>query len=63
MTPEEEFNEAESASAVKQELIRNMQKDKWVGLTDKEIYQIDFDNTSFYESARMIEELLRWRNT
>jgi hypothetical protein len=63
MTPEEEFNETESVSAIRQELIRHMNKDKWVGLTDKEIYQVDFDNKSFYESARMIEQMLKWRNT
>jgi hypothetical protein len=38
-------------------------KQEWVGLTDKEIYNIDFDNKSFYEAARMIEEMLKWRNT
>jgi len=38
-------------------------KQEWVGLTDKEIYQVDFDNKSFYEAARMIEEMLKWRNT
>jgi len=35
----------------------------WEGLSDKEIYNIDFDNKSFYEAARMIEEMLKWRNT
>jgi hypothetical protein len=63
MTPEEEFNDTERDSKVKQELVRHMNKDKWVGLTDKEIYQVDFDNKSFYESARMIEQMLKWRNT
>ena len=63
MTPEEEFNETERTSAVKQELIKSLRKREWVGLTDKEIYNIDFDNKSFYEAARMIEEMLKWRNT
>jgi len=62
MTPEEEFNETERTSAVKQELIKSLRKREWVGLTDKEIYNIDFDNKSFYEAARMIEEMLKWRN-
>jgi len=34
----------------------------WVGLTDKEIYNIDFEKHSFYEAARIIEEILRMRN-
>jgi len=63
MTPEEEFNETERTSAVKQELIKSLRKREWVGLTDKEIYNIDFDNKSFYEAARMVEEMLKWRNT
>jgi hypothetical protein len=74
MTPEEEFNETERTSAVKQELIKSLRKrdedddiqtykQPWKGLTDKEIYNIDFDNKSFYEAARMIEEMLKWRNT
>lgn len=74
MTPEEEFNETERTSAVKQELIKSLRKrdedddiqtyrQPWEGLTDKEIYNIDFDNKSFYEAARMVEEMLKWRNT
>ena len=35
----------------------------WEGLTDKEIYNIDFEKHSFYEAARIIEEILRMRNT
>jgi len=63
MTPEEEFNETERTSAVKQELIKSLRKREWVGLTDKEIYNIGYDNKSFYEAARMVEEMLKWRNT
>ena len=74
MTPEEEFNETERTSAVKQELIKSLRKrdedddiqtykQPWKGLTDKEIYNIDFEKHSFYEAARIIEEILRMRNT
>jgi hypothetical protein len=74
MTPEEEFNETERTSAVKQELIKSLRKrdedddiqtykQPWKGLTDKEIYNIGYDNKSFYEAARMVEEMLKWRNT
>jgi hypothetical protein len=38
-------------------------KQPWKGLTDKEIYNIDFEKHSFYEAARIIEEILRMRNT
>ena len=73
MTPEEEFNETERTSAVKQELIKSLRKrdedddiqtykQPWKGLTDKEIYNIDFEKHSFYEAARIIEEILRMRN-
>jgi len=37
-------------------------KQPWKGLTDKEIYNIDFEKHSFYEAARIIEEILRMRN-
>ena len=71
---QEEFNETERASAVKQELIKSLRrrdedddiqtyKQPWQGLTDKEIYNIDFEKHSFYEAARIIEEILRMRNT
>jgi hypothetical protein len=38
-------------------------KQPWKGLTDKEIYNIDFEKHSFYEAAKIIEEILRMRNT
>jgi len=67
-----DLNEAEKQSSVKREIIGSLNRKRrpiwsepkeWVGLTDKEIYNIDFDNKSFYEAARMIEEMLKWRNT
>jgi hypothetical protein len=38
-------------------------KQPWKGLTDKEIYNIDYEKRSFYEAAKIIEEILRMRNT
>ena len=67
-----DLNEAEKQSSVKREIIGSLNRKRrpvwtdpreWKGLTDKEIYNIDFDNKSFYEAARMIEEMLKWRNT
>jgi len=71
MTPDEEYSDTEKDSMVRKETISAVRRRRpvwtdpteWVGLTDKEIYNIDFDNKSFYEAARMIEEMLKWRNT
>jgi hypothetical protein len=67
-----DLNEAEKQSSVKREIIGSLNRKRrpvwtdpreWKGLTDKEIYNIDFEKHSFYEAAKIIEEILRMRNT
>jgi hypothetical protein len=62
MTPEEEFNETERTSAVKQELIKSLRKREWVGLNwgDMPIGQVN--NLDFMEGARWAEKWLKERN-
>jgi len=69
---QEDLNEVERESSVKREIIGSLNRKRrpvwtdpreWKGLTDKEIYNIGYDNKSFYEAARMVEEMLKWRNT
>jgi hypothetical protein len=63
MTPEEEFNETERTSAVKQELIKSLRKREWFGLNwgDMPIGQVN--NLDFMEGARWAEKWLKEKNT
>jgi hypothetical protein len=73
MTPEEEFNETERASAVKQELIKSLRKrdedddiqtykQPWQGLNWGDMPVGQVNNLDFMEGARWAEKWLKENN-
>jgi hypothetical protein len=66
-----EFSDTEKDSMVRREIISAVRRRRpvwtdpteWKGLTDKEIYNIDYEKKSFYEAAKLIEGMLKERNT
>jgi hypothetical protein len=61
-----EFNDAERESKLRMDLIHESTKKpkrEWVGLTRDEILQARWHNKSSYKFARVLEDMLKERNT